>query len=162
VIIILFGVTGAGKTTIGRKLAAQLSWRFCDADEFHSRANVAKMEKGVPLSDADRGPWLERLRTWIEETSRRGEDAVLACSALKREYRCFLHVNDQVQFIYLRGEYDVIARRLRKRRGHFMHSGLLRSQFAALEEPAAREAMFVDVEKSPAEIVEQIKEKLRL
>jgi gluconokinase len=135
VIVVLFGVSGAGKTTIGKLLAEQLGWKFYEADDFHSRANIEKMRSGVPLTDEDRWRWLERLHEQITLSLAAKENAVLACSALKRAYRERLLVNDDVKFVFLRGDYALIERQLRRRRGHFMNPALLQSQFADLEEP---------------------------
>src|SRR5574338_153547 len=104
-IVIVFGVSGAGKTTIGKLLAQQLGWRFLEADDFHSAENIHKMRSGHPLSDEDRWPWLEQLRQQIERSLAAGENAVLACSALKRGYRDMLRVNDDIKFVFLRGNY---------------------------------------------------------
>src|SRR5688572_18377385 len=108
-VVILFGVTGAGKTVVGRMLAADLGWTFYDADDFHSAASVEKMRSGVPLDDADRGPWLERLRAQIETSLTAGENAVLACSALKNAYREFLRVSGDVKLVHLNGDFELIA-----------------------------------------------------
>ena len=161
-IIIVYGVTGAGKTTIGRLLAERLGWRFYDADQFHSPGNLDKLRRGIALADDDRGPWLKSLRAAIDGWLERGENAVLACSALKREYRQFLKISPEVRFIYLRGTYDLIEERLRTRRGHFMNADLLQSQFDTLQEPAAGEAVVVDCEKNPRDTVEQIRRELEI
>ena len=134
-IAIVMGVTGSGKTTVGRLLAEQLGWAFADADDFHPRANVEKMERGIPLNDADRGPWLERLRVQIMNWIANGQNGVLACSALKRTYRQELSVGPEVRFVYLKGSPEMIAQRLRLRRGHFADEKILPGQFADLEEP---------------------------
>ena len=120
-VVIIFGVSGAGKTTIGQLLAQELGWRFYEADDLHSPANVEKMRRGVPLTDQDRWPWLESLRELIKRCVATGEDAVLACSALKEAYRRYLQVNTEVKLVFLRGEYALIAKQLRRRRGHFMN-----------------------------------------
>jgi carbohydrate kinase (thermoresistant glucokinase family) len=130
VIVIICGVSGVGKTTVGKLLARELGWHFLEADDFHPAANVEKM-----LTDEDRWPWLERLREQIEQSLAAEENAVLACSALKRKYRDCLRVNFDVKFVFLRGEYALIADHLRHWRGHFMDRSLLQSQFADLEEP---------------------------
>ena len=162
-IVIVFGVSGAGKTTIGKLLAEQLGWRFYEGDDFHPRANIEKMRSGRPLTDEDRWPWLERLREQITRSIAAKENAVLACSALKRAYRDRLRVSDDVKFVFLRGNYVLIERQLRRRRGHFMNPALLQSQFADLEEPQPDEdVLTVDLGRSPEEIVEQIKAKLNL
>jgi gluconokinase len=127
VIVLICGVSGAGKTTVGELLARELSLHFYEADDFHSTANIEKMRRGVSLTDEDRWPWLENLREMIERSLAAGEDAVLACSALKEIYRRFLRVNDDVKLVFLRGDYAFIARQLRHRRSHFMNPALLRS-----------------------------------
>ena len=166
-VIILFGVTGSGKTTVGQLLAAELGWKFYDADEFHSASNVEKMRQGIPLTDADRWPWLERLRELVSECINKREHAVVACSALKEAYREYLTISDEVKLVYLRGNYSLIEARLKKRRGHFMKPRLLQSQFDTLEEPGAKadprdKALVVDIGQTPDKIVEQIKTELRI
>lgn len=161
-VIILFGVSGAGKTVVGRLLAEKLGWPFYDADDFHSATNVEKLRQGVSLTDADRKPWLESLSGLIERSLAKGEDAVLACSALKKAYRSQLKAGAEVKLVYLRGDYALIARRLRQRRGHFMDPALLQSQFADLEEPDATEnAMVIAVNHTPPEIIDEIQTKLK-
>jgi len=163
VIVIVFGVSGAGKTTIGKLLAEQLGWQFYEADDFHPRPNIEKMRSGRPLTDEDRWPWLERLREQITRSLAAKENAVLACSALKRAYRQRLRVSDDVKFVFLRGNYALIERQLGRRRGHFMNPALLQSQFADLEKPESDEdAITIELGQSPEELVEQIKAKLNL
>jgi gluconokinase len=163
VIVIVFGVSGAGKTTIGKLLAEQLCWQFYEADDFHPRANIEKMRSGRPLTDEDRWPWLERLREQITRSIAAKDNAVLACSALKRAYRDRLRVSDDVTFVFLRGDYALIAEQLRHRRGHFMNPELLRSQFADLEQPEPHEdVLTTELGRTPQELVEDIKTKLRL
>jgi len=163
VIVIVFGVSGAGKTTIGKLLAEELGWQFYEADDFHPRANIEKMRSGRPLTDEDRWPWLERLREQITRSLASREDAVLACSALKRAYREGLRVNEDVKFVFLRGDYALIERQLRRRRGHFMNPALLQSQFADLEEPRPDEDVItIDLGQSPQELVDEIEVKLNL
>jgi gluconokinase len=160
VIVIIFGVSGAGKTTLGKLLARKLGWAFYEADDFHSPANIEKMHAGIPLTDEDRWPWLASLRELIKHLDAK-EDAVLACSALKHAYRRFLRVTDQVKFVYLRGDYPLIANQLRKRKGHFMNPELLKSQFADLEEPdAADDILTIDLGRTPRELVQEITSKL--
>jgi len=153
--VIVMGVSGSGKSTTGRALAAALGWPFFDADDFHPPENVAKMSAGQPLTDADRRPWLEALRKLIATHSAENQPLVLACSALKKTYRDQLRRgNAGVCFVYLRGEYDLIAGRMQERTGHYMPAGLLDSQFAALEEPT--HALVVDVDRPVKELVRQI------
>lgn len=160
-VVILFGVTGAGKTVIGRLLARELGWRFYDADTFHASESVDKLRGGVALTDADRWPWLDELRALVAGCLERDEDAVLACSALKHAYREHLRVDDRVVFVHLKGDYARIAERLRERHGHFMNPELLDSQFASLEEPRG-DAAVVDVAAAPDEIVREIRAKLSI
>jgi gluconokinase len=158
-IIILMGVSGSGKTTIGQRLAQALGWPFYDGDQFHPPANVVKMQQGMPLTDEDRWPWLHALRAHIETWVQQGTSAVLACSALKQTYREHLVIEEaEVKLVYLRGDYDLIHERLAQRRGHFMPPGLLASQFAALEEP--EQGVVVDIVHPPETIVALIREQL--
>ena len=162
-IVIVFGVSGAGKTTIGKLLAEELGWQFYEADDFHPRANIEKMRSGRPLTDEDRWPWLEHLREQIMPSLAAKENAVLACSALKRAYREGLRVNEDVKFVFLRGDYALVENQLRRRRGHFMNPALLQSQFADLEEPRPDEDVItIDLGRSPQELVDEIKAKLNL
>jgi gluconokinase len=155
-VIILMGVAGVGKTTVGQLLAAGLGWRFLDADAFHSPESVAKMASGTPLTEEDRAPWLERLRALILEALEAGAPLVLACSALRRTYRERLVVDaGRVKLVYLRGSRELIARRLAERRGHFMPPDLLASQYLTLEVP--EDALAVDVEGSLEAVVEAIR-----
>ena len=161
-IIVIFGVTAAGKTTVGQLLARELGWEFYEADDFHSVDNVEKMKRGVPLTDEDRQPWLGRLRELIERCFAAGENAVLACSALKKAYRDRLRVSEQVKFVFLRGNRERISEQLQHRRGHFMNPALLESQFEDLEEPRSSEQVLtVDLGGSPRDLVQLIKKKLR-
>ncbi len=159
-IIVLMGVAGCGKTTVGKLLGESLRWRFIDADDFHSRENIAKMTRGTPLDDADRQPWLETLRTLVKDHLNSDRDAVLACSALKESYRRTLLVDQRVRLVYLKGNYELIAARLRGRADHYMNPELLRSQFETLEEPA--NALIVDADLSPETIVDTIKREFGL
>ena len=153
--IVLMGVAGSGKTTVGRALAAELGWTFYDADDFHPPANVAKMARGIPLDDADRLPWLETLRALVRSCLERGERAVLACSALRADYRAYLLLDERVKLAYLKGNYELIQKRLAARRGHFMSAAMLESQFAALEEP--EQEFHIDISATPDEIVRAIR-----
>lgn len=159
-VIILMGVTGSGKTTIGRMLSEQLGWKYYDADDFHSAANIEKMHGGIPLNDEDRRPWLESLRELIRGSLERDENIVLACSALKESYRDLLVLDDRVHLIYLKGDYELIRKRLSERHGHYMNPKLLDSQFETLEEPT--DALPVDVSSTPEEIVKIIRQGLNL
>ena len=145
-ILVIMGVCGCGKSTIGAALAANLGWRFFDADDFHPPANVAKMAAGMPLDDADRWPWLDRIAGDLAAMLARGEHAVLACSALKQSYRDRLARAGDVRFVHLVGDYDTIAARLADRKHRYMPSSLLQSQFATLEAP--QDALDVDVSDS--------------
>jgi gluconokinase len=142
--VVVMGVTGSGKSTVGAALAARLGWSFVDGDDHHSAANIAKMRRGVPLDDADRAPWLATLNALVADDVRRGRDVVLACSALTRAYRRRLAEGVSLRFVYLRVPPDVLAARLRERAGHFMPPALLASQLATLEEPTGDEALVVD------------------
>ncbi len=161
-VVIIFGVSGAGKTTIGQLLAEELGWQFYEADDFHSQANIDKMHQGTPLTDEDRWPWLENLGELIRRCVAAAENAVLACSVLKEAYRRRLRVNADAKLVFLRGDYELIANQLRQRRGHFMNPALLQSQFADLEEPLPTEdAVVIELGQSPRELVQEIKGKLR-
>lgn len=159
-IVIVMGVTGAGKTTIGRLLAEQLAWEFADADDFHSPSNVEKIRRGIALTDADRQPWLARLRAAISQWIAEGRNIVLACSALKRSYRQELEAGPNVRFVYLKGNAELIEARLHGRHGHFAGEQILASQFADLEEPNG--AVTVEIASTPQQIVAEIRRKLGL
>jgi len=157
-ILILMGVSGSGKSTIGAILARRLQWDFQDADWFHPPANVEKMHKGEPLTDGDRWPWLNAIASWIDEARDKGKHAVIACYALKRRYRDIL-VGDRwdLRVVYLNGDETLLGRRLATRHEHFMPASLLHSQFEALEEPRADEnPMVVSVEPAPQVIADRI------
>ena len=159
-VVIVMGVTGAGKTTVGRLLAEHCGWEFADADDFHPASNVEKMRQGIPLTDVDRGPWLERLRGAITQWIADGRNVVLACSALKVSYRQELQVGPEVQFVYLKGSADLIAECIRARHGHFAGEQILAGQFADLEEPKV--AVTVEIASTPPQIVAEIRKKLGL
>ena len=156
------GVSGSGKTTVGNILAAKLGWQFADGDDFHPADNIEKMRRGSPLTDEDRCPWLRSLREYIAGTCERGEDLVLACSALSHDYREYLSADNSgcVRFVYLKGSEELIRQRLANRTGHFMPPSLLRSQFQALEPPD--DAVRIDITPSPEIIVERIMDALKL
>jgi gluconokinase len=143
VIALIMGVSGCGKTKVGKALARELRWRFIDSDDLHPESNVAKMASGIPLTDDDRWPWLDRIVAEMRRASAAGEHAVVACSALKQAYRDRLATGGDVRVVYLKGDASTIAPRLAHRSGHFMPASLLPSQFAALEEP--KDAIVVDV-----------------
>ena len=159
-VVIVMGVTGAGKTTVGRLLAERSGWEFADADDFHPPSNVEKMRQGIPLNDNDRRPWLEQLRNQVTHWLAAQRNVVLACSALKRSYRQELEVGPEVRFVYLRGSANLIADRLRSRHGHFAGEQILAGQFADLEEP--ENALAVEIGATPEQIVAQIRKKLGL
>ena len=159
-IVVLMGVSGSGKTTIGRLLAGQLGWSFHDADDFHPVTNVEKMRRGEPLNDADRIPWLEEMNRLIHKSLTSGSSLVLACSALKSAYRPYLLIDQRVRLVYLKGDYSLIHNRLNERTGHYMNPTLLGSQFAALEEP--QDAIVADIAAPPADIVRSVRESLQL
>ncbi|HEV2205018.1 MAG TPA: gluconokinase [Candidatus Acidoferrales bacterium] len=165
-VIILMGVSGAGKTVVGQALAARLGWAFEDADNRHPAANVAKMRSGIPLNDVDREPWLEALNRGIREWIASGRNTILACSALKARYRETLRSQvrdaEAVRFVSLRATYEQIDARLRERRGHYMPESLLESQFDALEEPSASEALIVDASQTIPTVVNEIIARLHL
>jgi gluconokinase len=158
-VVVVMGVTGTGKTTIGRALATALGWEFHDGDELHSEESKQKMHRGVALDDADRAPWLGAIRKLILAMLSENRSGVVACSALKRSYRDEIVVDPKlVKVVYLKGSKEVIAERLRNRGGHFMNPDLLQSQFDTLEEPD--EAIVVDVSMAPGAIVSEIRARL--
>jgi carbohydrate kinase (thermoresistant glucokinase family) len=161
--IVVMGVSGAGKSTVGEIVAARLDCPFRDADSFHPPANIAKMSRGEPLTDADRWPWLQAIAAWIAEHRAAGTTCVVTCSALKRAYRDIVtdRQSADVRLVYLTGDFDLIEARLKARKGHFMPPGLLQSQFDALEEPGADErAIAVSIEATPMEIADRVMERL--
>lgn len=161
-VLVLMGVSGSGKTTVGKILAGQLGWTFVEGDDYHPAANREKMHAGVPLTDADRRPWLDALRVRVDEACRTGEDMVLACSALKHAYQDYLERDEPacVHYVYLHGSEDLIRRRLEVRKGHFMNPKLLHSQFEILEPPD--HALRVDVSGTAEETAAEIRRKLVL
>lgn len=163
-IVIVAGVAGSGKTTVGKLLARRLGWAFADADSFHPAANVAKMRAGIPLTDADRQPWLAAICTWIDSQAGVGESAVVTCSALKRAYRdALLAGRDQVAMVFLVITEAQDEERVGARRGHFFRARLVASQFADLELPAADERVVeIAAGRPAARMVDEITEKLAL
>lgn len=162
-VLVVMGVSGSGKSTIGTQLALQLRWDFEDGDWFHPARNIDKMHAGMPLTDEDRAPWLIAIADFIDEARHAGTRTVIACSALKRRYRAVIIGNrPDVRLIYLKGDIELIGRRITVRHEHFMPASLLQSQFEALEEPGPDEnPIVVSVEPRPREIVAQIMARLR-
>ena len=159
--IVIMGVAGSGKTTVGELLARELGWRFADADAFHPPENVAKMSAGVPLTDEDRAPWLAAIRRHLDDCIRRDEGTVVTCSALKQMYRDVLLANNpRAALVYLQGTREQLWARISARKNHFMKPSMLDSQLAALEEPA--DALTLNVAPAPAELVASIRRGLSL
>ncbi|PSB58918.1 gluconokinase [Chamaesiphon polymorphus] len=164
-IIIVLGVAGSGKSTIAKALADANHWQYIDADDFHSDTNKTKISQGEALTDEDRSPWLQTLRTLIRHWLDTDRTTVLACSALKHRYRIALGDNDPaVRFVYLKGSYDLIAKRLQERKAHFAKVDLLKSQFEILEEPSSDEAIQIDIdiETDVDSIVREIDRKISI
>ena len=160
--IIVMGVSGCGKSTVGALLAGELGWDFRDGDAFHPPANVEKMSSGAPLTDADRWPWLDAIAAHVAELETSGGHVVVACSALKRAYRDRLKAGGRVLFVHLDGTYELVDARMKARKNHFMPPSLLQSQFATLEPPAPDEpAVRIPIESQPADIARRILAKLR-
>ena len=157
-VVILMGVSGSGKTTVGELLAEQLGWQFYDADDFHPEENVEKMRSGEALSDIDREPWLHALSELIKNEHENNRNIVLACSALRKKYREILDQDlSPIRLVYLKGDFELIQERLSKRTGHYMDPALLKSQFDTLEIPSTKEgALFVDISPAPDEIVNAV------
>ena len=160
-VIVVMGVSGCGKSTVGRVLAERLGWVFQEGDDLHPESNVAKMSAGVPLTDEDRWPWLDRVAAWIEGRLVAGEGGVVACSALKRAYRERLARPDGVVFVHLEVDRRTLEERLAGRRGHYMPAALLASQLATLEEPDPDEGLIrVDATRSAEAVVDSVLEGL--
>lgn len=155
-VIVLMGVAGSGKTTVGRQLAERLYWSFADADDFHPPQNIAKMSAGQPLNDADRAPWLAAIRKFIDGQLAAGTNAVVTCSALKQRYREQIQPDPvRVKLVYLEGSRELLLARLRHRHGHFMKPDMLDSQLATLEPPT--DALTLDVAPPPSQLVDEIR-----
>ena len=155
-VLVIMGVSGSGKTTVGSLLAGRLGWPYAEADAFHSDANIAKMASGHPLTDDDRWPWLAAIAAWIDDHIARREPGVVTCSALKRAYRDVLR-RSEVAFVHLEGRQELITRRLAARQGHFFRAEMLASQFADLEPATPDEhVVTVPIGGTPAEIVQII------
>lgn len=155
------GVSGSGKTTVGRLLADMLHWQFIDGDELHPVANLEKMKKGIPLTDEDRMPWLASIRNRLLDLCQRGDSAVIACSALKESYRRYLlSGTNNLRAVYLKGTFDLIEKRLKERKNHFFDAALLSSQFETLEEPQG--VFTIDISLRPDRIAHIIRTKLDL
>jgi gluconokinase len=152
-VILVMGTTGAGKSTVGKLLAERLGWPFLDADDFHPPANIEKMKRGIPLTDADRGPWLGNIHTELVRLAAAGRNVVLACSALKQGYRDTLAAGLDLRVVYLRGSYEEMRRHILARHGHFAGEAILAGQFADLEEPT--DALALRVSDSPEQLVEE-------
>lgn len=158
-IVVMMGVSGSGKSTVGRLLAGRLGWVFHEGDEFHPAANIEKMSAGTPLTDADRWPWLAGIKKEIDRCVASGSDAVIACSALRDSYRSYLAADaPEIRFVYLKGDPATLLERMRSRESHYMKSGMLDSQIASLEEPG--DAIVVDIRNSPDAIVARIETRL--
>ncbi len=157
-ILIIMGVSGCGKTTIGKMLSAKLNWKYFEGDEYHPQENIEKMKNGIPLNDSDRKPWLLKLQYIINDTLSQKVNIIITCSSLKESYRKILKVSNEVRFIYLKGSYSLIEKRMNERKDHFMKPGMLKSQFDALEEPT--DAIIVDIDNSSENILIQILSKL--
>jgi gluconokinase len=153
-ILLVMGVTGSGKSTVGRMLTERLGWVYLEADDFHSPANKAKMHRGIPLTEPDRQPWLDAIHAELLAQNEKGANVVLACSALRKTYRQRLMAGLEVKLVYLRGSRELIAHRLRQRTNHFAGEAILNDQFAVLEEP--ENAFVVDIGEGPEKIVNDI------
>lgn len=158
VVVVVMGVSGSGKTTVAAMLAGRLHWQFEEGDNLHSAANIAKMSRGIPLTDEDRWPWLEAIAATINRWIAEGRSGVIACSALKQAYRrIIINNNPAIRLVYLKGSRELILRRMAARHGHFMPLALLDSQFDTLEEPTPEEdALVVSIDHRPDELVTEI------
>lgn len=158
-IVVVMGVSGSGKTTVGKLLAQNLGWKYLEGDDFHSAENIKKMSNGISLTDEDRMPWLARIKNEIDYYFENGSDVVLACSALQENYRTYLAAGiSTIRFLYLKGESAVIRERMKSRGDHYMKSEMLNSQFSSLEEPT--DAIVADITRAPQDIVSQAESEL--
>lgn len=158
-IVVIMGISGSGKTTVGMLLARRLGWIYYEGDAFHSPANIEKMSRGIALGDADRLPWLESIKEAIDDCVARGVHAVVACSALRERYRRILCADvPEIRLVYLKGSPEIIRQRMNVREGHYMKAGMLESQFASLEEPD--DAIVADITLSPRGIVSRVETEL--
>ena len=153
-VLLVMGTTGAGKTTVGKLLASKLGWTFLDADDFHPAVNIEKMKRGIPLTDADREPWLQNMHAALLRLNAAGKQAVLACSALKQSYRDTLSADLDFRVVYLCGTYEQMHQHILARHGHFAGESILAGQFADLEEP--RDALTLDVSDPPENLVAEV------
>ena len=159
-IVLVMGTTGAGKTSVGKLVAQNLGWIFLDADDFHPAANIEKMKHGIPLTDADRGPWLRAIHAELARQSDAGQNCVLACSALKKSYRETIGAGLAMKIVYLKGSYEEMRAHILARHGHFAGEAILAGQFADLEEPSG--AIVVSVRHAPEEIAREVFRELKL
>jgi gluconokinase len=157
-IFIVMGVSGSGKTTVGKAVSNKFGWKYYEGDEYHPAENVEKMKNWIPLNDEDRLPWLLSLRKVIEEAISKRENIVISCSALKEAYRKILKVSEEVKFIYLKGSYDLIRKRMEERIPHFFKPEMLKSQFDVLKEP--QQAIEIDISKSSESIIGDLIDKI--
>ncbi len=158
-VLVTMGVSGTGKSYFGRRLAAALNWKFIEGDDYHPPENVGKMTRGIPLTDADRLPWLNELNAVLKFSTQKEESVILACSALKASYRDILRKDVKgLRFVFLKGSHELISQRLAQRQEHFMSPELLASQFAALEAP--EDALVVDISQSADKNVEWVRQEL--
>ncbi|MGD1006429.1 MAG: gluconokinase [Ignavibacteriaceae bacterium] len=157
-IFIVMGVSGSGKTTVAKAVSNKFGWKYYEGDEYHPAENVEKMKNWIPLNDEDRLPWLLSLRKVVEEAISKRENIVISCSALKEAYRKILKVSEEVKFIYLKGSYDLIRKRMEERIPHFFKPEMLKSQFDVLEEP--QQAIEIDISKSSESIIGDVIDKI--
>jgi gluconokinase len=158
-IFIVMGVSGSGKTTVGKTVSSQFGWKFYEGDEYHPAKNMEKMKNGIPLNDKDRLPWLLCLKKIIEEALENKENIIISCSALKEAYRKILKINNDVKFIYLKGSYDLVKKRMEERGSHFFKPAMLKSQLDDLEEP--KDVIEIDISGSKDSVVKDVITKIK-